>query len=189
MSTVPASGRFFAHSFGERSAMAVRLQFAAKKAPNLTDQHVGKRVRMRRLMLAMSQEKLAAALGLTFQQVQKYGRGANRIGASRLQQLSHILQVPVGFFFEGAPNASAPHGSNKSELWMAQIDDFVSDPDGLRLIEAFMRIDNATLRRRIAMLVQEREAEEDWARERENEREHVVPKLNQLKARDYRRAS
>jgi transcriptional regulator with XRE-family HTH domain len=75
--------------------MAVRLQLPRKKAPNLTDQHVGRRVRMRRLMLAMSQEKLGAALGLTFQQVQKYEKGANRIGASRLQQMSHILQVPV----------------------------------------------------------------------------------------------
>ena len=128
---------------------------AAKKAPNPTDQHVGRRVRMRRMMLAMSQEKLGAALGLTFQQVQKYEKGANRIGASRLQQLSHILQVPVAFFFEGAPNASAPHGSNGSALSMAQIDDFVSDLDGLRLIRAFMRIDNAALRRRIVMLVQE----------------------------------
>jgi transcriptional regulator with XRE-family HTH domain len=141
--------------------MAVRLQFAAKKAPNLTDQHVGKRVRMRRLMLAMSQEKLAAALGLTFQQVQKYERGANRIGASRLQQMSHILQVPVGFFFEGAPNAPAPHGSNGSALSMAQIDNFVSDLDGLRLIRAFMRIDNAALRRRIVMLVQEIAGDDD----------------------------
>jgi transcriptional regulator with XRE-family HTH domain len=103
----------------------------------------------------MSQEKLAAALGLTFQQVQKYEKGANRIGASRLQQLSHILQVPVTFFFEGALNASAPHGSNGSALSLAQIDDFVSDLDGLRLIRAFMRIDNAALRRRIVMLVQE----------------------------------
>jgi transcriptional regulator with XRE-family HTH domain len=135
--------------------MAVRLQLPRKQAPNPTDQHVGSRVRMRRKMLAMSQKKLGAALGLTFQQVQKYERGANRIGASRLQQMSHILQVPVEFFFEGAPNASAPHGSNKSELWMAQIDDFVSDPDGLRLIRAFMRIDNAALRRRIVMFVQE----------------------------------
>jgi transcriptional regulator with XRE-family HTH domain len=151
----------FAHSFGERSAMAVRLQFAAKKAPNPTDQHVGSRVRMRRLMLRMSQEKLAAALGLTFQQVQKYEKGANRIGASRLQQLSHILQVPVAFFFEGAPNALAPHGSNGSALSMAQIDDFVSDLDGLRLIRAFMRIDNAALRRRIVMLVQEIAGDDD----------------------------
>ena len=135
--------------------MALRYTIAAKKAPNTTDQHVGRRVRMRRLMLAMSQEKLGAALGLTFQQVQKYEKGANRIGASRLQQLSHILQVPVEFFFEGAPNASAPHASNGSALSMAEIDDFVSDLDGLRLIRAFMRIDNAALRRRIVMLVQE----------------------------------
>ena len=132
-----------------------------KKVPNLTDQHVGRRVRMRRLMLAMSQEKLAAALGLTFQQVQKYERGANRIGASRLQHLSHILQVPVSFFFEDAPNASAPHGSNGSGLSMAQIDDFVSDIDGLRLIGAFMRIDNAALRRRIVMLVQKIAGDDD----------------------------
>src|SRR5262245_44956658 len=123
--------------------MAGRLQLPRKNTPNLTDQHVGARVRMRRKMVAMSQEKLGAALGLTFQQVQKYEMGATRIAASRLQQMSHILQVPLEFFFEGAPNASAPHGSNKSELWMSQIDDFVSDPDGLRLIEAFMRIDNA----------------------------------------------
>jgi transcriptional regulator with XRE-family HTH domain len=139
--------------------MALRLQLPRKKAPNPIDHHVGSRVRMRRLMLAMSQEKLGAALGLTFQQVQKYERGANRIGASRLQQISHILQVPVEFFFEGAPNASAPHGSN--ELSMAEIDDFVSDSDGLRLIRAFMRIDNAAVRRRIAMLVQEIAGDDD----------------------------
>jgi len=116
---------------------------------------------MRRKVLAMSQQKLGAALGLTFQQVQKYEKGTTRIGASRLQQISHILQVPITFFFEGAPNASAPHGSNESELWMAQIDDFVSDPDGLRLIEAFKRIDNAALRRRIVMLVQEIAGDDD----------------------------
>jgi len=135
-----------------------------RKAPNPIDQHVGSRVRMRRMMLAMSQQALGAALGLTFQQVQKYEKGTNRIGASRLQQISHILQVPVAFFFEGmastpttvtAPNASAPHGSHGSALSMAQIDDFVSNSDGLRLIGAFMRIDNAALRRRIVMLVQE----------------------------------
>src|ERR1700704_5141688 len=76
---------------------------AAKKAPNPIDKHVGSRVRMRRMMLAMSQEKLGDALDLTFQQVQKYEKGTNRIGASRLQQISHILQVPVAFFFEGVP--------------------------------------------------------------------------------------
>ena len=135
--------------------MVPRYTIATKKAPNPTDKHVGRRVRMRRKMMAMSQEKLADALGLTFQQVQKYENGTNRIGASRLQQMSHILQVPVAFFFEGAPNASAPHGSNGSALSMVEIDDFVSNSDGLRLIGAFMRVDNAALRRRIVMLVQE----------------------------------
>src|SRR6202521_1171939 len=78
----------------------------AKKAPNPTDKHVGARVRMRRMMLSMSQEKLGDALDLTFQQVQKYEKGANRIGASRLQQIAHILQVPVSFFFDGLPSSS-----------------------------------------------------------------------------------
>ena len=132
-----------------------------KMAPNPIDQHVGTRVRMRRKMLAMSQQKLGAALGLTFQQVQKYEKGATRIPASRLQQMSHILQVPVEFFFEGAPNASAPHGSNRNALSMAEINDFISDSDGLRLIRAFMRIDNVALRRRIVMLVQEIAGDDD----------------------------
>src|SRR5438876_5528340 len=76
----------------------------AKKAPNPIDKHVGSRVRMRRMMLSMSQEKLGDGLSLTFQQVQKYEKGTNRIGASRLQQICHILQVPVTFLFEGAPS-------------------------------------------------------------------------------------
>jgi transcriptional regulator with XRE-family HTH domain len=134
--------------------MAPPYAIGAKKVPSSIDKHVGTRVRMRRIMLAMSQERLADALGVTYQQVQKNERGANRIGASRLQQLSEILQVPVAFFFEGAPTL-APHDSNESGLSMAEIDDFVSHQDGLRLIGAFMRIDNAALRRRIVMLVQE----------------------------------
>jgi transcriptional regulator with XRE-family HTH domain len=145
---------FLLNSFSERSAMVPQYTIATKKAPNPIDKHVGRRVRMRRKMLAMSQEKLGAALGLTFQQVQKYENGTNRMGASRLQQMSHILQVPVEFFFEGAPNASAPHGSGNASS-VAQIDDFISNSDGLRLIGAFMRIDNAAVRRRIVMLVQE----------------------------------
>ena len=80
----------------------------AKKVPDPTDKHVGARVRMRRMMLSMSQEKLGDALGLTFQQVQKYEKGTNRIGASRLQHISSILQVPVSFFFEGGPRAAIP---------------------------------------------------------------------------------
>src|ERR1700758_659016 len=99
------------------------MMIMAKKAPNPIDKHVGARVRMRRMMLSMSQEKLGDALGLTFQQVQKYEKGTNRIGASRLQQIAHILQVPVEFFFEGAPDASAPHDPNGSGLSVAQIDE------------------------------------------------------------------
>ena len=74
------------------------------KAPNPVDKYVGSRVRMRRIMLGMSQEKLGEALGLTFQQVQKYEKGTNRVGASRLQQISEILQVPVSFLFDGGPS-------------------------------------------------------------------------------------
>ena len=76
------------------------------KAPNPVDKYVGSRVRMRRIMLGMSQEKLGEALGLTFQQVQKYEKGTNRVGASRIQQISEILQVPVSFLFEEDPAAS-----------------------------------------------------------------------------------
>src|SRR5215470_14474137 len=91
----------------------------AKKAPNPVDRYVGGRVRMRRMMLAMSQEKLGESLGLTFQQVQKYEKGTNRIGASRLQQISQILQVPVSFFFEDAPNMSRNMPPRRLTFWIS----------------------------------------------------------------------
>jgi transcriptional regulator with XRE-family HTH domain len=131
----------------------------AKKAPNPIDKHVGSRVRMRRMMLGMSQEKLGDALGLTFQQVQKYEKGTNRIGASRLQQISHILQVPVAFFFEGAPNVSPPGSSRDSGLHdapsPAYVSDFLATSDGLALTKAFTRISDSKLRRRIVDLVEQ----------------------------------
>ena len=128
----------------------------AKKAPNPTDKHVGSRVRMRRMMLSMSQEKLGDALGLTFQQVQKYEKGANRIGASRLQQISHILQVPVAFFFEGAPAASGQLVSELAEAPSpAYVSDFLATSDGLALTKAFMRIKDPKMRRRIVDLVEQ----------------------------------
>ena len=118
----------------------------AKKAPNPTDKHVGARVRMRRMMLSMSQEKLGDALSLTFQQVQKYEKGANRIGASRLQQIAHILQVPVSFFFDGAPNASGQTHDGFSEAPSpAYVSDFLATSDGLALTKAFMGIKDAKL--------------------------------------------
>jgi transcriptional regulator with XRE-family HTH domain len=127
----------------------------AKKAPNPIDKHVGSRVRMRRMMLAMSQEKLGDALGLTFQQVQKYEKGTNRIGASRLQQISHILQVPVAFFFEGAPNLHGSIDGAKEAPSPAYVSDFLATSEGLSLTKAFMRIKEAKLRRRIVDLVEE----------------------------------
>ena len=112
---------------------------------------------MRRMMLAMSQEKLGDALGLTFQQVQKYEKGTNRIGASRLQQISHILQVPVSFFFEGAPTvALAVRADGMGEAPSpAYVSDFLATSDGLALTKAFMRIGDSKLRRRIVDLVEQ----------------------------------
>lgn len=127
----------------------------AKKAPNPIDKHVGSRVRMRRMMLSMSQEKLGDALGLTFQQVQKYEKGTNRIGASRLQQISHTLQVPVAFFFEGAPNLSNQVDGMKEAPSPAYVSDFLATSDGLALTKAFMRVKEGKLRRRIVDLVEE----------------------------------
>src|SRR5439155_9819674 len=103
----------------------------AKKAPNPIDKHVGSRVRMRRMMLAMSQEKLGDALDLTFQQVQKYEKGTNRIGASRLQQISNILQVPVEFFFEGAPNLNNFGSGAKDAPSASYVSDFLASSEGL----------------------------------------------------------
>ena len=128
---------------------------AATKAPNPTDRHVGNRVRMRRKMLAMSQDKLGDALGVTFQQVQKYEKGANRIGVSCLQQISHILQVPVAFFFEGAPNLHVGGDGAKEAPSPAYISDFLATSEGLSLTKAFMRIKRPKLRRRIIDLVKE----------------------------------
>jgi transcriptional regulator with XRE-family HTH domain len=132
------------------------IMVVAKKAPNPIDKHVGSRVRMRRMMLGMSQEKLGDALGLTFQQVQKYEKGTNRIGASRLQQISQALQVPVSFFFEGAPLA-ADHvnGSGMEEAPApTYVSDFLATSDGLALTKAFMQIKDIKLRRRIVDLVE-----------------------------------
>lgn len=133
-----------------------------KKAPNPTDKHVGGRVRMRRMMLGMSQEKLGDALGLTFQQVQKYEKGTNRIGASRLQQIGHFLQVPVSFFFEGAPDVPGTSSGGMGEAPSpAYVSDFLATSDGLALTRAFMKIKDPKLRRRIVDLVIQIAGEED----------------------------
>ena len=124
-------------------------------AADAVDKHVGSRIRMRRMMLGMSQEKLANGLGLTFQQVQKYESGTNRIGASRLLRISQILQVPVSFFFEGLPHASGQRERTGELPSPAYVSEFLATTDGLALIKAFMRVKSSMLRRRIVELVKE----------------------------------
>jgi transcriptional regulator with XRE-family HTH domain len=122
----------------------------AKKIPNPVDKHVGSRMRMRRMILGMSQTTLADALDLTFQQVQKYEKGTNRISASRLQHLADIMQVPVEFFFEGAPGRPNMDDDTPSPAYVSE---FLATRDGLALTKAFMQIKDAKLRRCIVDLV------------------------------------
>src|ERR1700720_3693681 len=110
------------------------------KAPNPVDRYVGSRVRMRRIMLGMSQEKLGDALGLTFQQVQKYEKGTNRVGASRLQQIAEILQVPVSFLFGGGRRGIGGGKNSGEGPPPAYISDFLATSEGLALTRAFTRI-------------------------------------------------
>jgi len=125
-----------------------------KKVPNPIDVHVGSRVRLRRMLVGMSQEKLGEALGLTFQQIQKYEKGANRIGASRLFQISQILGVGVQFFFD-----DMPEGHKGMKAGFAESDsgpyvmDFVSSSEGLQLNRSFTRITDPKIRKRLLDLV------------------------------------
>ncbi|WP_159732171.1 helix-turn-helix domain-containing protein [Methylosinus sp. Ce-a6] len=124
-----------------------------KKAPDPIDRHVGSRVRMQRILMKMSQEKLGEALGLTFQQVQKYEKGTNRIGASRLQQISKTLNVPPSFFFEGAPTAQPAADGFAEESSSQYVVDFLSTAEGLHLNRAFARIKDAKVRKRVIDLI------------------------------------
>ena len=129
----------------------------AKKTPNAIDRHVGSRLRMRRVLMGMSQERLGDHLGVTFQQVQKYEKGLNRMGASRLQNASRALEVPVEFFFRDAPQFEAqPHGhpaSAGNSVDSNFVADFLSSNEGVELNQAFVRIKDRRLRRRIVELV------------------------------------
>jgi transcriptional regulator with XRE-family HTH domain len=127
----------------------------AGKKPNPVDAHVGSRVRLRRMLLGMSQERLGESMGLTFQQVQKYEKGVNRIGASRLFQISKILDVPVQFFFEEAPYA----GDGSRAPGLAEPDseafilEFLNSREGLELNRAFVKIGDPKVRKSVVDLV------------------------------------
>jgi transcriptional regulator with XRE-family HTH domain len=124
---------------------------------NLIDRHVGTRLRMRRLMLNMTQTEIGNALGVTFQQVQKYEKGTNRISASRLQHLCKILDVPVSFVFDGAPRErglpDAPEVDTDGEA--AALNSFLATSDGLALVTAYTRIGDPKVRRAIVALVEQ----------------------------------
>lgn len=122
--------------------------------PNPVDVHVGSRVRLRRTLLGMSQEKLGEAIGLTFQQVQKYERGANRIGSSRLFDLSRVLDVPVSFFFDDMPNEVADRSPrNAGGMSEPAVESFDADPlakrETLELVRAYYRISDPSVRKRL----------------------------------------
>jgi transcriptional regulator with XRE-family HTH domain len=125
-----------------------------KKSPNPVDIHVGSRVRLRRMLVGLSQEKLGDSMELTFQQIQKYEKGVNRIGASRLFRLSQFLDVPVQFFFEGMPSAE-----RSANLGMAERDtdaflyEFLNTRDGLELNRAFIKVGDTNVRRSVIELV------------------------------------
>jgi transcriptional regulator with XRE-family HTH domain len=127
------------------------------RRPNPIDGHVGGRVRLRRMLLGISQEKLGEQLGLTFQQIQKYEKGVNRISASRLFDLAQVLRVPVQYFFEELPSASHKDGftaegfaERPSENYVV---DFLSSREGLELNKAFSRMTNSAHRRAVIELV------------------------------------
>ena len=129
--------------------MSESSQHSAKR-PNPTDVYVGSRVRMRRKMLGLSQEKLGEKLGITFQQIQKYEKGTNRVGASRLQAMATAMDVPVSYFF---PDASPGAQGGLQEESAAFMMDFMSTSEGLELSRAFTRIGSAKVRRKVVELV------------------------------------
>lgn len=133
-----------------------------KKTPNPIDIHVGARVRLRRTMLGLSQEKLGESLGVTFQQVQKYEKGSNRIGASRLQKLSEILKAPISFFFEDAPGSRQNTVDGMFEADSPNyVVDFLSTSEGLQLNKAFANIKDPKVRKKIIDLVRSLADEEE----------------------------
>ncbi len=126
--------------------------YKADRGPNPVDLHVGARVRMRRKFLGMSQEGLAETIDLTFQQVQKYERGSNRISASKLYEISKALKAPVAYFFDGYGESESVEGFSESESEQF-VHGFLMTTEGIELAEAFPRIRNAKWRRRILELV------------------------------------
>ncbi|GAU80158.1 helix-turn-helix domain-containing protein [Bosea sp. BIWAKO-01] len=124
------------------------------KEPNRVDEYVGIRLRRMRRLTGYSQTKLAELLGITFQQIQKYEKGVNRISASRLQHIANIFQIPVAHFFEGAPVIPPPAADSTPEAPPPEVTDLLATRDGVRLAKAFASIRNLKTRRRIVALTE-----------------------------------
>lgn len=125
-----------------------------KKAPSAVDRHVGSRVRLRRVSAGMSQERLGEALGVTFQQVQKYEKGTNRISVSRMQQIAQVLGCAVSYFLDGAPRDESAGMVGFAEPRQAEYStDLLSTPEGIALARAFSSISDPRVRRRVVDLV------------------------------------
>jgi transcriptional regulator with XRE-family HTH domain len=119
-----------------------------KKSPTDADKHIGLRIRLRRISIGMSQERLGEILGLTFQQVQKYEKGMNRVGAGRLVEVAEALGVTVGYFFEGYVKVGA--GDSPGD----DIQPLISTPDSLAMARAFARISDLTVRKKLVAMVE-----------------------------------
>jgi transcriptional regulator with XRE-family HTH domain len=132
-----------------------------KKRPNPVDVHVGARIRLRRNMIGLSQEKLGESLGITFQQIQKYEKGMNRVGASRLQAIGNILNVPVTFFFDDMPGQSDKPKGFDEESETTYVVGFLNSSEGIQLARAFAKITDAKIRRKILDLVRTLADEEE----------------------------
>ncbi|MEQ8194485.1 MAG: helix-turn-helix transcriptional regulator [Rhodospirillales bacterium] len=138
-----------------RSASPKRNGGKSADGPHPIDVLVGSRVRLRRTLMGLSQEKLGEAVGLTFQQIQKYERGSNRIGASRLHEFSQILNVPVSFFFEGGAAAAAPPRARSAKNGKRQMteEDFLQKRETLELVRAYYRVPDHMVRKKIFEMV------------------------------------
>ncbi len=123
----------------------------APRAANPVDVHVGTRIRLRRQVLKMSQEKLGDKLGVTFQQVQKYERGSNRVGASRLWKISEVLEVPINFFFDGLSD-NFTNGEFAEDDQMPIVYEFINSTDGVALAKAVSQIRSKAVRRQLLEL-------------------------------------
>jgi len=125
-----------------------------RRNPNSLDAHVGRRVRMARLAAGFSQERLARALQVSFQQVQKYEKGVNRIGASRLSDIARVLNIPVSYLFEDAPPVATSEASPAETPQAGSVTYVLSTPEGLRAVRAFAAIRDPMLRLAIAIFLE-----------------------------------